>query len=143
MRKMQRSQMRLWAVRHLKEVQQGVCPLCGLPIDLSIKGEGVIDHNHITGEIRAVLHRSCNAAEGKVAHAASRWGSKSTDPDAVAAWVARLVQYWHAPGTGWIYPMHLTEDERADKRKAADKMRRAKAKAAREIAKQRKAGHEA
>lgn len=56
-RKIPRSMMRSWAARHLKIEQDGKCPLCGLEIDLRIKGEGVIDHDHDTGRIRGVTLR--------------------------------------------------------------------------------------
>jgi hypothetical protein len=47
----------------LKE-QEYKCKLCEEPItDLS---EAVLDHDHKTGQIRAVLHRGCNAFLGKV-----------------------------------------------------------------------------
>lgn len=119
MQKLARTSMPSWRVRQLK-AQGGVCPLCGDPIDLSIKGEGVVDHNHDTGEIRGVLHRSCNAAEGKVANAIGRWGAKNTSYAAIIAFAVRLVKYWNSPGVGLIYHGHKTAAEKllADKLKA-------------------------
>jgi len=92
--------MRSWAARHLKTVQGGLCPLCGKEIDLTIPREGVIDHDHDTGEIRGVLHRSCNAAEGKIANAAARWGAKSSSYSDIIAYLKSVVQYLEASGTG-------------------------------------------
>lgn len=138
MRKLARSQMRLWAKKHLTEVQGGRCLLCNDPIDLTIKGEGVIDHDHRTGRIRGILHRSCNAAEGKVLNAAGRWGAKSTDIAVVGPWLERLVKYWQQPQLELVYPTHETEEEKNDKRKARQREIRALAKAKREIAKQKK-----
>lgn len=132
-RKLARSQMRTWAARHLQEVQGGLCPLCGLPIDMKIKGEGVIDHDHDTGRIRGVLHRSCNAAEGKAANAIGQWGAKSTDYASIIAFAERMVAYWHTEPTPFIYPMHKTEDERILARKANEKRRREEVKARREV----------
>lgn len=131
MKKLARSQMLLWKRKHLRDEQGGNCMLCGLPIDLNIKGEGVIDHDHRTGRIRGVLHRSCNAAEGKVVNAAGRWGAKSTDLSAVVPFIKRLVAYWETPQLELIYPMHLTDDEKADKRAVRAKALRAAAKARR------------
>src|SRR5574337_80299 len=128
-RKLARSQMRSWAARHLKLVQGGNCPLCGLEIDLRIKGEGVIDHDHDTGEIRGVLHRSCNAAEGKIANAAARWGAKDSSYVAVIAYLEKVVAYLKQPGTGMIYPMHKTDDEKRDDRNRKAREARAAAKA--------------
>lgn len=111
MRKLARSAMNTWKVRQLRE-QGGVCLLCRDPIDLSIKGEGAIDHDHDSGEIRGVLHRSCNAAEGKVANAAGRWGAKSMDYRAIKAFLRNLLEYLDRPGTGLIYHDHKTPEEK-------------------------------
>lgn len=129
MRKIPRSMMRSWAHRHLKTVQDGKCPLCGLEIDLTKKGEGVLDHDHDTGEIRGVLHRSCNAAEGKISNAAARWGAKSSSYADIIQYLESVVRYLRAPGAGVIYAMHKTPEEKADARKAAASVRRAGVKA--------------
>lgn len=136
LRKVPRSMMRSWMLRHLKDKQGGLCPLCGLEIDTTIKGEGVIDHDHDTGEIRGVLHRSCNAAEGKVANAVARWGAKSSKYEAIIPYLARLVQYLQQPGTGMMYAMHKTPDEKRDARNKAAREARAALKAKRELARQ-------
>lgn len=124
LRKLARSTMPSWKARQVK-LQGGACPLCGLPIDLKIKGEGAIDHDHESGEIRGVLHRSCNAAEGKVANAAGRWGAKSMDYAVLVPWLERLITYYKQPGCGLIYHTHLTEDEKRLKRNATARKARA------------------
>src|SRR5574337_480570 len=128
-RKLARSQMRSWAARHLKLVQGGNCPLCGLEIDLRIKGEGVIDHDHDTGEIRGVLHRSCNAAEGRVSNAAARWGAKSSAYEDIIPFLEALVAYLKRPPTRYIYALHKTDDEKRDDRNRKAREARAAAKA--------------
>lgn len=134
--KLARTAMRSWVARHLKIEQEGNCPLCGLPIDLTIKGEGVVDHDHDTGRIRGVLHRSCNAAEGKIANAAARWGAKSSRYSDIVAYLESVVAYLKKPATRMIYPMHKTPDEKADARRKAAKEARANLKARRELARQ-------
>lgn len=129
LRKLARSQMRSWVARHLKVEQNGLCPLCGLHIDLRIKGEGVLDHDHDTGEIRGVLHRSCNAAEGKISNAAARWGAKSAKYEDIVAYLKKVVEYLEKPGVGLMYPMHKTADEKRDALNAKLRERRAEAKA--------------
>lgn len=119
MRKLSRAMMPAWKVRQLKVEQAGLCLLCGKPIDLSIEREGAVDHNHTTGEIRGVLHRSCNAAEGKVRNAIGSWGTKSFNDQAILEFAAKLVVYWHTAGCGLIYPTHV--DAETSKRKAMDK----------------------
>lgn len=129
MRKLARSMMRSWAARQVKVEQAGVCLLCQKPIDLTIKGEGVIDHDHDSGEIRGVLHRSCNAAEGKIANAAARWGAKSSSYADIVAYLENVIAYLKRPGTGMVYPMHKTADEKRDLRNAKVREQRAKVKA--------------
>lgn len=134
MTKLSRTMMRSWVARHLSTVQNGLCPLCKKHIDLKIKGEGVVDHDHDTGEIRGVLHRSCNAAEGKIANAAARWGAKSASYVDVIAYLESLVQYLRQPGAGLIYPMHKTADEKKDATNAKARARRAELKAKQAVA---------
>lgn len=124
LRKLARSAMLAWKQRKVAE-QGGLCPLCKQPIDLRIKGEGAIDHDHDTGEIRGVLHRSCNAAEGKVANAAGKWGAKSMKYAAIIPWIRNLLEYLESPGTGLMYHTHLTEEEKRLKRNATARKARA------------------
>lgn len=139
--KLPRTAMRTHAVRLLRE-QGGLCPLCRKEIDLSIKGEGVIDHDHDTGRIRGLLHRSCNAAEGKISNAAARWGAKSSQYTAIIPYLEALVGYLKREPSQFIYPMHRTPDEKKD---AASKKRREAAaalKARRLLAQQKRKGTE-
>lgn len=129
MRKLPRTSMRSWMVKHLKQEQGGLCLLCGQAIDITVKGEGVVDHDHTSGEIRGVLHRSCNAAEGKVANAAGRWGAKSMEYSAILPFLKRLVAYLERTGVGLIYHGHKTEDEQRLARNAKARKTRAEAKA--------------
>lgn len=139
--KLARSSMRSYVHRLHKE-QGGLCPLCSHPIDLSIKGEGVLDHDHDTGHIRGVLHRSCNAAEGKISNAAARWGAKSSSYADIIPYLENLVRYLKATPTNMIYPMHKTPDEKRDARALAAKVKRADLKAKRELALRKRQGKE-
>ena len=49
--------------------QNGLCALCNMPIE---PGKAVLDHCHKTGQVRAVLHRGCNALEGIITNNAAR-----------------------------------------------------------------------
>ena len=135
--KLARSMMRSYAHKLLKE-QDGLCPLCGKPIDLTIKGEGVIDHDHDSGRIRGLLHRSCNAAEGKISNAAARWGAKSANYADIIPYLKNLVAYLEKPPKNLIYPMHKTADEKKDDRNRKAREARAALKAKRELALQRR-----
>jgi len=103
--------------------------VCKAHVDMRVKGEGVQDHNHTTGEIRGVLHRSCNAALGKVDSAAGRWGAKSMEYPKIIAWLEGMLEYYKQPGTGFQYAMHKTADEKKDAVNAKARTRRAEIKA--------------
>lgn len=134
MRKLTRTQMRPWAQSHLQREQGGRCPLCNEPINMQVlgnKSEYVVDHDHDTGEIRGVLCRGCNGAEGKIANAAGRWAGLGMDYAKIVPWLKRLVAYLERPGTGLMYPLHKTAEEKAEatraKRRVAAATRRATA----------------
>ncbi|MNJ09320.1 Recombination endonuclease VII [compost metagenome] len=103
-------------VKFLRE-QGGLCPLCNKPIDLNILREGVVDHDHNTGEVRGVLHRGCNGAEGKVANSVGRWAGTGMQYDRIIPWLENLLAYLKREGTGWMYPTHQTAEEKAQKAK--------------------------
>ena len=136
--KLSRGAMRSWAIGHLRTKQGGLCAVCQKEISLQVMGnksDYVVDHCHETGEIRGVLHRSCNAAEGKVINAAGRWGAKSTKYSDVVPFLKQLVEYLEQAqleGTGLMYPDHKTPEEKAQrartKRNTAAAIRRAKQK---------------
>ena len=128
MRKLTRTMVRPYALKLLQE-QGGLCPLCGKPINPTIPKELVLDHDHTTGQVRGVLHRSCNAAEGKVANAAGRWGAKSMDYTAILPWLKGMVQYLEQPAKEILYPTFQTEDEKRIARNAKERRQRAERKA--------------
>lgn len=114
LRKITRAGLRPFAIGHLRNVQRGLCGICQKPISLLVKGnksDYVVDHDHESGEIRGILHRSCNAAEGKVANAAGRWGAKSMAPELLIPWLENMLAYLKGPRTGVMYPGHKTAEE--------------------------------
>lgn len=116
-RRITRGQIRSVAIKLAKE-QGGVCPLCGEPLDFTIKGvtgdSVVVDHCHITGRIRGALHRSCNGGEGKVASAAGRWvvGSMQSTA-AIAAALRRIADYLDKEPLDMLYYTYKTPEEAA------------------------------
>jgi len=110
-RKLTRTMVRPYALRLLKE-QGGLCPLCTRPIDPTERMSLVLDHCHDTGRVRGALCRSCNAAEGKVANAAGRWGAKTMSYPEIIAWLENLLVYLKQPLRDVVYPTFQTEDEK-------------------------------
>lgn len=134
--KLARSQQRSYSLKLLKE-QGGICPLCETPIDMHLqKGnrtDYALDHCHETGQIRGVLHRSCNGALGKMDNAIGRWGAKSMRYKDIVPYLERVLEYYKQPLKPFIYPSHKTPEEQAEasriKRNRAAALRRAKLKA--------------
>lgn len=137
-RKLPRSSMRAWTISTLKTKQGGLCAVCLKPIDVTKMGRDsdyVVDHCHETGVIRGVLHRSCNAALGKIDNAAGRWGAKSMLYSDILPYLKKVVAYYdtcNANPSNLIYPDHKTDEQKAEAKRAkarkASALSRAKAK---------------
>jgi hypothetical protein len=85
------------------ENQDGQCGICGNPI---VEDE-VLDHDHKTGRIRAVLHRSCNRGEG-IAKNALKWISGST-PETLRAIADYMERDWTDRP---LHPNHKTPNDK-------------------------------
>ena len=114
-RKITRGQVRAVTMKLLKE-QGGLCPVCAKPISLaqrSTSGDGpALDHDHRTGHIRGVLHRSCNGGIGKAESIVGRWITGSMqDEQAIIQDMQRMVNYLLQPNTDLIYYAHKSEEE--------------------------------
>jgi hypothetical protein len=119
MKRLKASEISEFRSRLLAE-QKGKCALCGELIDF---GEDVLDHNHKTGEVRAVLHRGCNAMEGKITNNLPR--NKIT-PERLSEILKRYEEYI-ASSAGVLHHTHRTPEE---KRKLIRKRRARNAKRA-------------
>jgi hypothetical protein len=101
--------------------QAARCKLCK---DHIVKGEDVLDHDHLTGAVRGVLHRSCNALLGKVENNYRRHGVKN-----LAAWAHGVPDYLahHAVNrTGLLHPTYKTDDEKRLRRNKRARVARAR-----------------
>lgn len=86
--------------------QNRICPLCQKEIT---KDQAVLDHNHDSGHVRAVLHRQCNHAEGRILDWIKRTG-KQNDP---LEFLEALVAYWKEDySKNPLHPTHKTEQEK-------------------------------
>lgn len=127
-RKITRGQVRSTSLMILKQ-QGGLCVVCKKPIDLSIKGEMCLDHSHEQGNVRGVLHRSCNSGLGKLDNAVGRWISKSMKYEDIIPMLENILDYYKQPHHDIIYYNHLTEDEKRLQRNTKERKRRAEIKA--------------
>ena len=103
--------------------QNGVCPICGKDLTRVSPINQVIDHDHETGYVRAVVHRGCNKVEGSVLNTVRRWGKAGTI-DEIIGTMRRLVSFWELHSTrqtDFIYYNHKTA---AEKRAAYNAKRR-------------------
>jgi Autographiviridae endonuclease VII len=101
--------------------QAGRCAICKFHI---VRGEDVLDHDHATGAVRAVLHRSCNALLGKVENNYRRHGVKN-----LAAWahgVPDYLQHHAVNRTGLLHPTHKTDEEKRLRRNKRARVARAR-----------------
>lgn len=113
----------------LLKAQGGLCLVCQKSINVKTAGRAsdyCCDHDHETGEVRGILHRSCNAALGKIDHAAGRWGAKSMKYEDIVPYLKQVVAYYETVQdnpTGILYPNHKSPEQKAE----AAKLKRRKA----------------
>lgn len=108
----------------LEKRQNFTCAICPQKLTVST---GCLDHDHYTGIVRGVLCRNCNGLEGKAKTIAIRGRRTLSLP----AYLRKLADYWElheTPKTNYLYPTHLTTDEKRIKRNTKARKKRAVAK---------------
>lgn len=103
--------------------QGGKCALCCLPLTAA---SAVLDHDHDTGAIRGVLHRSCNAVLGKTENGAVRYCVPNLV--AFASGLGNYIRTHQVNVTGLIHPLHRTPEEKKLLRNKRARIKRAKTK---------------
>jgi hypothetical protein len=100
--------------------QQGYkCTLCERDCT---EEQAVLDHDHKGGHVRSVLHRACNAAEGKIMNSMRRFGIQ--DP---IRFLENMIKYQitHSTNqTNLIHPTHKTPEQKLEASKARAKRKR-------------------
>ena len=119
----------IMTVRAKRLHEQGyTCALCKCAISPS-SASGCLDHNHITGAIRAVLCRNCNGIEGKIYNLANRAKRNGTVYGFLLALMAYYDMWKVETGSTLYHPNHKTGDEKRIARNNKVRVQRATAKA--------------
>lgn len=115
MRKIKQSEVKAFR-QQLFDKQGGICPLClgELPDN---SRQTAIDHDHMTGEVRGLLHLGCNRVEGSVFKMVSTFGKQGKDYSSCIPFLERLVEYLKESGEGVIYHLHKCRDEEEEKKR--------------------------
>jgi len=88
--------------------QQGnECPLC----KQQMNEDTVVDHDHASGDVRAVLCRWCNSCLGKIENWSNRVG-RGIVPLQFLANTVEYLRFHTAYPSNLKYPTHKTEDEK-------------------------------
>lgn len=104
--------------------QEGRCPLCERRI---VEDDAVLDHDHVTGIVRATLHRGCNALLGKIENGRRLY--KLNDPVALSRFLNNVSGYIAIPSllpdsAIVLHPLHKTDEEKKALRKKRAKAKR-------------------
>lgn len=102
----------------LAEEQGGRCAICQLPLS-----KPVLDHDHVTGAVRATLHHGCNALLGKVENNYKRYGVVNLA--AFLAGTAAYLQKHQTNRTGYFHPTFRTEEQKRERRNTKARAARA------------------
>jgi hypothetical protein len=108
----------------LAKEQGNVCRLCGIDLAQVVP---CLDHDHITGRVRAVLCNNCNGIEGKIFNLVRR---AKREANAIE-FINRIRSYWITYTDNprqEIHPSHKSPDEKriARNKKARERRRKNK-----------------
>lgn len=81
--------------------------LCGNEIK---ENEAALDHDHITGKIRGVLHISCNAAEGRIMNLITRTKCPN-DIEHKLEFLLMMINYISKEYSDVLHPSFKSENE--------------------------------
>lgn len=124
MRRLKASEVASFRLGLLAE-QDYRCGLCG---DTCQPVEAVLDHDHVTGRVRGVLHRGCNAMLGHIEN--NRPRHKLTGVARLTAFLRAIPKYLAAEQHEVQYPTHRSGDEKRELRNKRARAARAARKAA-------------
>ena len=99
--------------------QQGLCAICHEPVAVT---EAVLDHDHTTGYIRAVLHRGCNAFIGHIENNQKRNRITATRLNQILT----NYQFYVNSHRLIVHPTHKTPEERKERARKRARAKRTK-----------------
>lgn len=94
--------------------QKAICPICKKSLIRTPPRDRVVDHDHKTGVIRAVLHRGCNGMEGKVLGSVTRWRGEMRYSE-IRKTLLALIDFWdkhQIPQTRYLHPSYKTDSQK-------------------------------
>ena len=101
---LQMKQLKVSELKQYRDTHVGkLCPICGRAMSAIESKNRVLDHDHLTGQIRDVICRNCNGIEGKIKALCVR-ASKHMAQD---KFLLSLVEYWRYHAThpsGLLHP---------------------------------------
>ena len=86
------------------------------PITQAEMNDNVVDHCHLSGEIRGVLHRQSNAFLGKVENAWKRYTARSADVSLPEA-LRKMADWIEFSRAGLLHPIGATQLQKRFKQK--------------------------
>jgi hypothetical protein len=106
----------------LAKEQGNRCRLCSVDLSSVVP---CLDHDHITGKIRAVLCGNCNGIEGKIFNLVRRAKRETTAIDFINQVKNYWITYTDNPRQE-EHPLHRTKDEKRIARNKKARLRRQK-----------------
>jgi hypothetical protein len=104
----------LKSYRESELAKNDVCPLCldTIPLEAS-----ALDHCHVSGRVRRVLHPECNLLLGKIENYLKRWSRGLNDAARLSNFLGNAYAYMVASyASNPLHPKHMTPEEKEIKR---------------------------
>lgn len=114
--KLKTTQLAEWRSKQLAATS-GRCELCG-----AVCSSPCADHDHMTGQMRGTICRSCNSGLGQIERSVKRYGIK--DLSAFLTGSTRYLQRHAIPKHDTLHPTFKSEDDKRVARNATARKRR-------------------
>lgn len=95
--------------KELEKRNNGHCEICHK--QFTAYDAAVLDHDHDTGQIRGAIHRSCNAAEGKV-RTKARWAHRYIGVTDFLIGLGKYLEKYRDSPRNYIHPAWKSDEEK-------------------------------